>query len=212
MFQLHEANSFAQKKDGLNQTIAQLPKPEDLRDHLRSKRSLLATLYRASTEEVHGIEEHGTLENEFADAVIGDGLRESRVKIFAAVLKLTTDPTSEIWTCFVSALALANPGTRRDDFRDECIPDLDTEYIKSHLGQEFALEFEEELCAVSPPDSASKFEERKQDLYKLVDAARRGYETDGQLSATMLVNSKSKDASTPMPRATFGQTKLHRRS
>jgi serine/threonine protein kinase len=178
MFQLHEANSFAQKKDGLNQTIAQLPKPEDLRDHLRSKRSLLATLYRASTEEVHGIEEHGTLENEFADAVIGDGLRESRVKIFAAVLKLTTDPTSEIWTCFVSALALANPGTRRDDFRDECIPDLDTEYIKSHLGQEFALEFEEELCAVSPPDSASKFEERKQDLYKLVDAARRGYETE----------------------------------
>lgn len=178
MFQLHETMSFVQKRDELTNAIAQLPTPDDIREHLRSQRSSLAALYRASIQEVHGVEEHDTLENEFADAVIGDGVKEARVKIFAAVLRLTTDPTTEIWKCFISALALDNADTRRDDFRDECIPDFNIEYIKSYLGPEFASAFERELCVVCPPDSASRFDEKLEDLYILVDAARRGYETE----------------------------------
>ncbi|TLD09526.1 protein kinase [Venturia nashicola] len=162
MSQRHEATSFAQKKDELIRKIEQLPTPDKIRDHFKRDRNSLETLYRASVREVRGFEEHDNLETEFADAVIGDGLEQARAKIFAAVLQLTTDPATEIWTCFIAALALTDPSARRDDFRDECIPDIDINYIKNHLGETFAAALEQELCVVSPP----------------IVSARRGYETE----------------------------------
>jgi serine/threonine protein kinase len=171
-----DAVAFAQARDQLNQKIATTPR-SDIRVLLKhpDQKNLLEKLYRTS---IFGLEKHDTSPFDFVDAVIGDGLPEARVKIFAAVLSLTTDPTAEIWTCFISALALGSPNDRHRDFRDECIPEFDLEYIESQLGKRFASIFEEKLCDFCPPDSDCKFKEKLGVLRKLVEGGRHYYETE----------------------------------
>lgn len=131
MSQSHEATTFAEIQDELNEKIAEIRQtPDKIRGLLQRERTLLVNLHNAWIREGRGFEAHGSLGYEFADAVIGDGSKEARVKIFAAVLSLKTDPTTQIWKCFLSALALADPDARHNDFRDECIPDFDLEYIE----------------------------------------------------------------------------------
>jgi serine/threonine protein kinase len=172
--------TFAQVRDQLNQKITATPR-NDLRVLLKhqDQKNLLRRLYRTS---ILGLEEHDTspfdFVEEFVEVVIGDGPLEARVKIFAAVLGLTTDHTAEIWTRFISALALDSPNDRHRDFRDECIPEFDLEYIENQLGKRFASIFEEKLCDFCPPDSDCKFNEKLGALRELVEGVRHYYKTE----------------------------------
>lgn len=179
MSQSHDTTSFADKQDELNREIAVFRQtPDKIRGSLKPRRNLLVNLHNAWIREGRSFEEYADLGDSFAEAVIGDGLKESRVKIFAAVLSLRADASSEIWTCFMSALALANPSAQHKNFRDECIPNFDLDYIQSQLGRESASAFEVQLCVFSPPDTVSEFAKQLEDLQTLLGSVRLEYKTE----------------------------------
>jgi serine/threonine protein kinase len=180
MSQPRDATSFAEIKDELIQKIDVFREtPDEIRGLLQEhERNLLVDLHNAWVREGCSFQHHANFGNLFANAVIGDGPDQARVKIFAAVLSLRAGPTNEIWTRFMSALALANPSARDKDFRDECIPKFDLEYVQSQLGRESASEFEVQLCVFSPPDPVCGLDKKIKELQTLVDNARREYKTE----------------------------------
>lgn len=169
--------AFSQARDDLNNVIADQRDLDDLRDALKKHKGALSNLHRAVVAEGRGLEKHDGWDSEFVDTIIGDGADQARVKILATVLALDAGPTTELWVRFMSALSVAQPEGRDEDFRDACLPHFTLAYIERQLGSSYAANFEAKLYDFCIPEPSSALEDKIQELRQRVEEARRSYKT-----------------------------------